>query len=50
VFQTRQTFSVRGGYVVVESPVNTMMAQVLLPALIDPGASRQPLPNGVDQR
>ena len=35
-----------GGAFNVESPVNTMMAQVLLPALIEAGASRQPLPNG----
>ena len=30
----------------VESPVNEMMARVLLPALIETGASSQPLPNG----
>ena len=35
-----------GGAFNVESPVNTMMAQVLLPALIETGASRQPRPNG----
>lgn len=35
-----------GGAFNVESPVNTMMAQVLLPALIDAGASRQALPSG----
>ena len=35
-----------GGAFNVESPVNTMMAQVLLPALIDTGASRQAQPNG----
>jgi hypothetical protein len=35
-----------GGAFNVESPVNTMMARVLLPALMGTGSSRQPPPNG----